>query len=615
MGRYFGTDGFRGEYGRELTDAHAELIGRFLGEFYGNRFEENESTDCQKAKKIHSEIETNRAKTGTFSKEKNKVRLDFSDGKSENKLDFSEEKNEVRLGFSEGKSEVKGARILIGRDTRASSDLLEAALVRGIRAAGGEAFSLGICTTPAVAFLARKFSDDAANFSASFGRINRDFPTHFENGEEKFSADRVDFSADAASFPFDAAVMITASHNPCRDNGIKIFDRRGLKIDDKIIEKIEYFIDVNLENADSFIDENLKIADDFSVKCRTQTTHHSKKISQEFSEKIKLYVEHLCSFGGDFSGLKIGLDCANGAAFAIAPRVFRALGAEVYTIGTAPDGENINRGVGSTNIGALRKFVMEKGLDLGFAFDGDGDRCITVVNKKKFRAKNDETSAKNYQEKRVFKLKSEEKNESFKVKSKAEEDDIQVLDGDCEMLNLALDLLPRGELGEGKIALTVMSNLGLLRELKSHGIGAEICPVGDRFLAEKMRELGLVLGGEQSGHIIIGHEVTGDGILTAICLTKIAKERGTLKSFSPTPQISENISVKEKEQIISDNRLKFALSEARDELSDEGRILLRPSGTENLIRIMVEHENPDICKLIVSKIADLVRKIDEEKSL
>ena len=216
---------------------------------------------------------------------------------------------------------------------------------------------------------------------------------------------------------------------------------------------------------------------------------------------------------------------------------------------------------------------MEKGLDLGFAFDGDGDRCITVSREG------------------------------------------QVLDGDCEMLNLALDLLSRGELKGGKIALTVMSNLGLLRELEAHGIGAEICPVGDRFVAEKMRELGLTLGGEQSGHIIIGHEVTGDGILTAICLARIFLERGFLLKFLPTPQVSENVSVREKGRIMRDERLSFLLRELENSLHGEGRILLRPSGTENLIRIMVEHENPDICKLIVSKIADLVRKIDEEKSL
>ena len=424
MGRYFGTDGFRGEYGRELTDAHAELIGLFLGQFYGKGFFENEQKDAKKRGKIYGDEEKNGDEKGTFAKEKR---------------------------------EIKGARILIGRDTRASSENLEAALIRGIRTAGGKAFSLGVCTTPAVAFLARKFYDDAAHFSASFGRINRDFPTHFENGEEKFSADGVDFSADAASFPFDASVMITASHNPWRDNGIKIFDRRGLKIDDKIIEKIEDFIDENFQSAPNVpIDESKENRDVFCKENPEIISSGASENRADFAaESIGIYEEHLCSFGRDFSGLKIGLDCANGAAFAIAPRVFRALGAEVYTIGTAPDGENINRGVGSTNIGALMNFVVENELDLGFAFDGDGDRCITVNRNG------------------------------------------QVLDGDCEMLNLALDLLPRGELGEGKIALTVMSNLGLLRELKIHGIDAEICPVGDRFVAEKMRELGLTLGGEQ----------------------------------------------------------------------------------------------------------------------
>lgn len=602
MGRYFGTDGFRGEYGRELTDAHAELIGRFLGEFYGKGFFENEQKDAKKRGKICSDNEKNGDEKGTFAK-----------GKSE-----------VRLDFTEGKNEIKGARILIGRDTRASSENLEAALIRGIRAAGGEAFSLGVCTTPAVAFLARKFYDDAVNFSASFGRINTGFPAHFENGEEKFSAEGVDFSADAAnlpadraSFPFDAAVMITASHNPWRDNGIKIFDRRGLKISEEITEKIEDFIDENFQSAPNVpIDERKENRDVFCKENPEIISSGASKNRADFAaEGIGIYEEHLCSFGGDFSGLKIGLDCANGAAFATAPRVFRALGAEVFTIGTEPDGENINRGIGSTNISALMNFVVENELDLGFAFDGDGDRCITVINKKKFREKNDIISAKYCQEKRVFKLKSEEKNESFKAKSKAEEDDIQVLDGDCEMLNLALDLLSRGELKGGKIALTVMSNLGLLRELEAHGIGAKICPVGDRFVAEKMRELGLTLGGEQSGHIIIGHEVTGDGILTAICLARIFSERGFLWKFLPTPQVSENVSVGEKGRIMRDERLSFLLRELENSLHGEGRILLRPSGTENLIRIMVEHQNTEKCKLMVSKIADLVRKIDEEEIL
>jgi phosphoglucosamine mutase len=218
-------------------------------------------------------------------------------------------------------------------------------------------------------------------------------------------------------------------------------------------------------------------------------------------------------------------------------------------------------------------FVVENGLDLGFAFDGDGDRCITVNRNG------------------------------------------QVLDGDCEMLNLALDLLSRGELKGGKIALTVMSNLGLLQELEARGIGAEICPVGDRFVAEKMRELGLRLGGEQAGHIIIGDEVTGDGILTAICLTRIFSERGFLWKFLPTPQVSDNVSVREKGRIMRDERLSFLLRELENSLHGEGRILLRPSGTENLIRIMVEHQNTEKCKLIVSKIGNLVRKLNEEEIL
>ena len=573
MGRYFGTDGFRGEYGRELCDRHAELIGRILGEFYGKGFVENEQKDAKKREKIYGGKEKIESEKGALAK---------------------------------GKSETRGARILIGRDTRASSELLEAALIRGIRAAGGEAFSLGVCTTPAVAFSVANcrayFEDKGEKFTAN--------AADFAIGAES-SADWADFaigaeSSDAIDFTADAAVMITASHNPWRDNGIKIFDRCGQKISEEITAKIENFIDENFQSApnepidkrketrDVFCKEKPEIISsgayekgaDFAAlelemaacgkegkKCGNFSIKSSKNSADFAAGKMGIYEEHLRSFGADFSGLRIGLDCANGAAFAIAPRVFRALGAEVFTIGTEPDGENINRGVGSTNISALREFVRENKLDMGFAFDGDGDRCISV--------------------------------------NRAGD----VLDGDCEMLNLALDLLSRGALFGGKIALTVMSNQGLVRELERHGIGCEICPVGDRFVAEKMRELGLCLGGEQSGHIIIGSEVTGDGILTAICLARIFTERGFLQNFTPLPQVSENVSVRDKELVMGDERLGLLLSEMKNELGGDGRILLRPSGTENLIRIMIEHQNPEKCKLMVSKIADLVRKIDLEKFL
>ena len=545
MGRYFGTDGFRGEYGRGLCDRHAELIGRFLGEFYGKGFVENEQKDAKKREKIYG----------------------------------GKEKIEIEKGvLARGKSETQGARILIGRDTRASSELLEAALIRGIRAAGGEALSLGVCTTPAVAF-------SVANCRA-----------YFEDKGEKFSANAADFAADGAESSADwadftiravlsdgaessdAAVMITASHNPWRDNGIKIFDRCGQKISEEITAKIENFIDENFKpeakNSDiAALKLEMAACGKEGKKCGNFSIKSSKNSADFAAGKIGIYEEHLRAFGADFSGLRIGLDCANGAAFAIAPRVFRALGAEVFTIGTEPDGENINRGVGSTNISALREFVRENSLDLGFAIDGDGDRCITV--------------------------------------NRAGD----VLDGDCEMLNLALDLLSRGALFGGKIALTVMSNQGLVGELERHGIDCEICPVGDRFVAEKMRELGLCLGGEQSGHIIIGSEVTGDGILTAICLARIFTERGFLQNFTPLPQVSENVSVRDKERVMGDERLGLLLSEMKNELGGDGRILLRPSGTENLIRIMIEHQNPEKCKLLVSKIADLVQKIDREKIL
>ncbi len=446
--KYFGTDGFRGEFGRELLPKHAFLIGRFLGWYFGER-----------------------------------------------------------LGFS--------GRILIGRDTRLSSPELESELSRGITLSGADAYLLGVCTTPATSYLC-------------------------ESGG------------------FDAAVMITASHNPYYDNGIKVLGRHGEKLDEETTALLEDYIDGDLASL--------------GIKGEELPVQHGGK-AIDHSSAIGDYMKHLFLASGSLSGLKIGLDCANGAAYKIAPKVFSRLGAEVHTIGCAPDGKNINLGLGSTHIEALVNLVKDEGLHMGFAFDGDGDRCIAV----------DSTG--------------------------------EIVDGDREMLILAKALKDSDELFADTLVTTVMSNNGLHAALEKGGMKAEITPVGDRFVYERMMAEGYTLGGEQSGHIIIRkHASTGDGLLTAICLASIVgeKNRSLLElstEFEAFPQLTENIPVTDKDGTMNDPRLINLHSEIADEIGASGRILLRKSGTENIIRVMVEHKNPDKCKHYVDKITALIEGI------
>ncbi|MBQ7375131.1 MAG: phosphoglucosamine mutase [Clostridia bacterium] len=448
--KYFGTDGFRGEFGRELLPKHAFLVGRFLGWYFGER-----------------------------------------------------------LGFS--------GRILIGRDTRESSFILESELARGITLSGADAYLLGVSTTPATSYLC-------------------------EAGG------------------FDAAVMITASHNPHRDNGIKVLGCHGEKLDEETTALLEDYIDGDLAAL--------------GIKVRELPTEKSGRAIDHSSAKED-YMRHLSLAAGSLSGLKIGLDCANGAAYKMAPEVFRSLGAEVREIGCRPDGRNINLGVGSTHIDALQDLVKSEGLDMGFAFDGDGDRCIAV-----------DASG-------------------------------EVIDGDREMLILAKALKDAGELFSDTLVTTVMSNKGLAEALKESGILTEVTPVGDRFVFEKMMSEGYTLGGEQSGHIIIRkYASTGDGILTAICLASLSAEKGQgllalSEGFTPFPQVTENIAVTDKDRMMIDQRLIALHKNTAEEIGNEGRILLRKSGTENLIRVMIEHKNPDKCKHYVVKIADFIREIEK----
>ncbi len=447
--KYFGTDGFRGEFGRELLPNHAFLIGRFLGWYFGER-----------------------------------------------------------LGIS--------CRILVGKDTRKSSSALETSLVRGIIRSGGEAYLLGVATTPALSYLAE------AN-------------------------------------DFDAAVMITASHNPFYDNGIKILNCHGEKLDEETTALLESYMDGDL-SALGIDGDDLPLGEGASI---------------DFCGAVAEYRCHLIRVAESLSGVRIGLDCANGAAYKIAPDVFKKLGAEIHLIGCSPDGENINRGIGSTHTDALAALVRNHGLDMGFAFDGDGDRCIGI----------DATG--------------------------------EVIDGDREMLILAKWLKGLGELSFDTLVTTVMSNKGLFSALAKNQIKCEITPVGDRFVWEKMMAEDYSLGGEQSGHIIIRkHASTGDGILTALCLATIAhKEKKSLAELSEElvvfPQLTENIPVKDKESIINDPDVRELYRQVSDEIGDDGRILLRCSGTESLIRIMVEHKNIDKCKHYVDITCTLIKKKDE----
>ena len=443
--KYFGTDGFRGEYGTELTDGHAEAIGRCLGTYYGG----------------------------------------------------------------------SEAEILIGHDTRASSPLLESALIRGITSAGGTAFRLGVFPTPAVSFMTKHSGADAA-------------------------------------------VMITASHNPASDNGIKIFDERGEKLSDGIIAICEKFIDEKekISKAEDLIKEDASV-------------DGAKFVNVQ--HLIMRWEKQMISSTDGLDGLKIGLDCANGATYDAAPRIFRALGAKVYTIGTSPDGDNINHEVGSTHPEALATMVRQEGLDMGFAFDGDGDRCIAVDRSGR------------------------------------------IIDGDGEMFILAKDMMTAKTLKDRTVVCTIMSNGGFIKSLEKIGIKCEITPVGDRFVFEKMKECGATLGGEQSGHIITENSDGGNGIYTAIRIAELSKATGKsllelADGLTVFPQITRNVKVANKELVMQDKVLIEAVNSASAEIGDLGRIVLRPSGTENLIRLMIEHENYNKCKLYIEKIAKIIKE-------
>ena len=453
--KYFGTDGFRGEANLTLTSEHAYKVGRFLGWYYAN-----ELSGCSK----------------------NKCR----------------------------------PRIVIGKDTRLSSYMLEYSIVAGITASGADAYMLHVTTTPSVSFVTRQ--------------------------EE-----------------FDCGIMITASHNPFYDNGIKIINRFGEKLDDNTTSLIEAYIDGDL-GAFGITGEDLPMP----------TGERIGRIV-DYSSGRNRYLGYLISLAShSYKALKIGLDCANGTSWMMAKSVFAALGAQTVVIGAEPDGLNINENCGSTHIENLCRVVKEKHLDVGFAFDGDADRCIAV----------DENG--------------------------------NVVDGDKILYILAKRLKSRGMLNHNTIVTTIMSNSALKSALLENGIKCEQTNVGDRFVYERMQEKDYALGGENSGHIIIKkYATTGDGILTAIMLAEeicdsklsIGELASALKFY---PQYIKNVRVKDKASVMADSQVLRSLEEVENLIEGKGRVLLRQSGTENVIRIMIESESENKCKEYAQKIADVI---------
>ena len=443
MGKYFGTDGFRGEAGVVLTAEHAYKVGRFLGAF---------------SKKVHG-----------------------------------------------GR-----ARVVIGKDTRRSSYMLEYAIAAGLSASGADAYMLHVTTTPGVSYVT---------------------------------------SSDA----FDFGVMISASHNPFYDNGIKIVNHRGEKIDDKVIDDIEAYIDGKVGEIPYATGADVgEIVDYYTGRNR--------------------YIGFLISLSRhSFKNYKVGIDAANGGAWMIAKSVFDALGAKTSVINAEPDGVNINVASGSTHIEALVRHVKENRLDIGFAFDGDADRCIAV----------DERG--------------------------------EVVNGDHILYILANSMRRSGELKNNTVVTTVMSNLGLYRAFDESGINYEQTSVGDRFVYENMQKNGYALGGEQSGHIIISkYATTGDGIITAIKLMEAVIDSKTSLNVlaSPVkmlPQITLNVKVEDKAATVNNERVLSVVRLVEEKLGRHGRILLRESGTEPIVRVMVEAERETDCREYCEYIASVIR--------
>ena len=440
MGKYFGTDGFRGEANVQLTVDHAFKVGRYVGWYYGRDHK---------------------------------------------------------------------AKIVIGKDTRRSSYMFEYALVAGLTASGADAYLLHVTTTPSVSYVVR--TED-----------------------------------------FDCGIMISASHNPFYDNGIKLLNGNGQKIEAEVEARIEAYLDGKLEELPLATGEDIG---------RTV----------DFASGRNRYIGYLISIPcRDFKNIRVGLDCSNGSSSAIAKSVFDALRAKTYVINNDPDGTNINTNCGSTHIEVLQRFVVEKGLDVGFAYDGDADRCIAVDHRG------------------------------------------NIIDGDKIMYVCGKYLREQGRLNGNTVVTTVMSNMGLYKALEREGISYEQTAVGDKYVAENMLENNYSIGGEQSGHIIFSkYSATGDGILTSLMLMEACVEKKTTlcdlaKEMKVYPQILRNVRVADKVAAREHPKVKEAVEAAARALGTDGRILVRESGTEPLIRVMVEAGTEEICAEHVDNVVKVI---------
>jgi len=404
-------------------------------------------------------------------------------------------------------------KVMIGMDTRASSDMLDSAISAGLCSVGADVLLLGVVPTPAIAFLVKKYG-------------------------------------------YDAGIMISASHNPCEYNGIKIFKSDGYKLPDALEERIEEII------LDETVPPPVKLGGDVGRIYTSETA-------------MTDYIDHLASaIDLRLDGLKIAADCANGSASVTAPELFRRLGADCRIISGAPDGVNINARCGSTDLKALQKYVVDNGLMAGLAFDGDADRLLAV----------DENG--------------------------------EVVDGDKIMAICALGLKERGKLYENTLVATVMSNMGLFKFCEENGIACETTKVGDRYVLERMVEKGYRLGGEQSGHVIfLEYATTGDGQLTGIKLLRVMKSTGKPLSelaacMEVFPQVMINVKVSNmgKVRFFADEEIKKAIQEAEEELHGSGRVLVRVSGTEPLVRVMLEGKDKELITKLGEEIAEVVRE-------
>ena len=445
MGKYFGTDGFRGEANVTLTVEDAYKVGRFLGWYYGQ------------------------------------------------------------------KTKADRCRVVIGKDTRRSSYMFEYSLVSGLTASGADVDLLHVTTTPSVSYVVRT--------------------------EE-----------------FDCGIMISASHNSYYDNGIKVINGRGEKLEEETIEKIESYLDGEMGEIP------------FAKRDAIGRT-------VDYAAGRNRYIGYLISLATrSFKNMRVGLDCANGSASAIAKNVFDALGAETHVINNTPDGLNINTNCGSTHIEGLQKYVVENHLDVGFAYDGDADRCLAVDSEGK------------------------------------------LVDGDKILYVCGKYMKEQGTLVNNTVVTTVMSNFGLYKAFEREGISYEKTAVGDKYVYENMSQNGHCLGGEQSGHIIFSkHATTGDGILTSLKLMEVILEKKeTLAKLADEvqiyPQVLKNVRVKDKEAAQADRDVQAEVQKVSDALGDTGRILVRPSGTEPLIRVMVEAPTDEICGKYVAQVVEMIEK-------